>query len=161
MTPDDSDAYLSWVVDDYARELARNGRAPAGDARDRARASFDQLLPRGLQTPRQVLLVGEDAGDGRRIGHLWFGPSEHDPGRAWLYDVTVEPQERGKGFGRALMLAFEAEARRRGYGRVGLNVFGDNEIARTLYLSLGYQEISRQLGKDLSSGDGSSAGGGR
>ena len=149
MTPEDYEAYLSWVVEDYARELSRNGRAEGAAALELARASFDELLPQGLATPGQVLLIGEDAGDGRRVGHLWFGPSEHDAARAWLYDVTVDPRERRKGYGRALMLAFEAEARARGYGRVGLNVFGDNEIARALYLSLGYGEIARQLGKDL------------
>ena len=33
-----------------------------------------------------------------------------------------------------------AEARRRGYGRLGLNVFGNNDVARSLYRSLGYEE---------------------
>lgn len=148
MTPEEFAAYLAWVVDDYAGELARNGSAVGEAALARARASFDELLPQGLDTPRQILLVGEDAVDGRRVGHLWFGPSDVD-GRAWLYDVTVEEPERGKGYGRALMQGFEREARAHGYSAVGLNVFGDNEVARSLYLSLGYREIARQLAKDL------------
>ncbi|MGZ4133015.1 MAG: GNAT family N-acetyltransferase [Actinomycetota bacterium] len=148
MTPEEFAAYLTWVVDDYAAELARNGKATGETALGQARASFDDLLPQGLDTPRQVLLVGEDAADGRRIGHLWFGPSDVE-GRAWLYDVTVEEAQRGKGYGRALMQGFEDAARAHGYAAAGLNVFGDNAVARSLYLSLGYREIARQLAKDL------------
>jgi ribosomal protein S18 acetylase RimI-like enzyme len=47
------------------------------------------------------------------------------------------------------MVAFETEARARGFATAGLNVFGDNETARALYVSLGYGEIARQLSKEL------------
>jgi len=42
-----------------------------------------------------------------------------------------------------------AEARARGIGRLELNVFGGNDVARHLYRSLGYVETSVQMGKDL------------
>jgi GNAT superfamily N-acetyltransferase len=149
MTAGEFEAYLARAVDEYADELEANGRAEGEEARRISRTSFDELLPQGLDSPGQVMLVAEDAGGGRRIGHLWFGPSEGNARRAWLWDILVEEPERGKGYGRALMTAFEAEARARGYASAGLNVFGDNEVARSLYLSLGYGEIARQLAKDL------------
>jgi RimJ/RimL family protein N-acetyltransferase len=40
------------------------------------------------------------------------------------------------------MVYAEEEARRRGLDRVGLMVFGGNEVARNLYRSLGYAEIA-------------------
>jgi ribosomal protein S18 acetylase RimI-like enzyme len=43
----------------------------------------------------------------------------------------------------------EDEARSRGIGRIELNVFGGNEVARNLYRSLGYTETSLQMAKDL------------
>jgi ribosomal protein S18 acetylase RimI-like enzyme len=149
MALEEYDAYLGWVVGDYANELVRNGRASAETAMTRAQESFDTLLPDGLGSAGQVLLIAEDAGDGRRVGHLWFGPSGDDASRAWVYDVTVDEADRGRGYGRAIMRAFEDQARERGYARVGLNVFGDNEIARRLYESLGYGEVARQMTKDL------------
>jgi ribosomal protein S18 acetylase RimI-like enzyme len=149
MTAEEYGVYLGWVVGDYADELVRNGRAGAETAMTRAQESFDRLLPQGLDTPRQVLLIAEDAGEGRRVGHLWFGPSSDDPSTAWVYDVTVDESDRGRGYGRAIMRAFEDQARDRGYVRVGLNVFGDNEVARGLYESLGYGEIARQMTKSL------------
>ena len=152
MTADEYDAYRSWVIDDFADELVRNGRVRQEDASARALASLDALLPQGIDTPRQSILVADDAVDGRRIGHLWFGPSSEDEQRAWIYDVTVEEPERGRGYGRAILEMFEDEARDRGFASAGLNVFGDNEVARHLYGSLGYTEIARQMAKPLSGG---------
>jgi ribosomal protein S18 acetylase RimI-like enzyme len=47
------------------------------------------------------------------------------------------------------MLFAEAEARRRAFDRIGLNVFGGNEVARHLYRSLGYAEKAMFMGKSL------------
>jgi len=150
MTPEELTAYLDWVVDDYAAELERNRKATGDAAMAASRASFDGLLPDGVETERQTLLIAEDEGDGRRVGLLWFGPSTDDASTAWIYDITVDADRRGQGWGRAMMRAFEREARARGYARAGLNVYADNDIARRLYESLGYAETARQLYKDLS-----------
>lgn len=148
MMPAEYAVYLAWAVADHAAELERNGRAAPETAVPQAQASFDSLLPRGLDTPDQVLLIAEDTARGARVGLLWFGPST-DAGHSWVYDITVEEPVRGQGYGRAIMRACETEARARGYARLGLNVFGDNEVARGLYESLGYREIARQMTKDL------------
>jgi RimJ/RimL family protein N-acetyltransferase len=47
------------------------------------------------------------------------------------------------------MLLAEDEARARGIGRIELNVFGGNAVARRLYLSLGYVERAVLMAKDL------------
>jgi ribosomal protein S18 acetylase RimI-like enzyme len=47
------------------------------------------------------------------------------------------------------MLLAEAEARRRGYNRIGLNVFGGNDVARKLYRSLGYAENAIVMSKTV------------
>ena len=87
--------------------------------------------------------------DGERVGVLWFGPSTDDPAMAWIYDITVDEDRRRQGWGRAIMRSFEDEARARGFARAGLNVYGDNHVARRLYESLGYAETARQLHKEL------------
>jgi ribosomal protein S18 acetylase RimI-like enzyme len=47
------------------------------------------------------------------------------------------------------MELFEAEARREGFTRIELNVWGGNERARSLYRTLGYAELAVQMGKPL------------
>jgi ribosomal protein S18 acetylase RimI-like enzyme len=153
MTSEEFTAYLDWVVDDYAAELERNGKATGDAAVAASRASFDGLLPDGVETDGQTLLIAEDPNDGARVGVLWFGPSTDDPTVAWIYDVTIDPDKRGQGWGRAALRAFEGEARARGYARAGLNVYADNHVARRLYESMGYVETARQLHKELGDED--------
>jgi ribosomal protein S18 acetylase RimI-like enzyme len=149
MLPDEFVAYLEWAIEDYAAELERNGKATGEAAKVTSRASFDSALPDGLATYGHVLSVAVDPDDGQRVGVLWFGPSTDDPAMAWVYDITVDEERRRQGWGRAIMRAFEGEARARGFARAGLNVYGDNHVARRLYESLGYVETSRQLHKEL------------
>ena len=47
------------------------------------------------------------------------------------------------------MLALEEEVRELGFPSVGLNVWGGNEVARSLYRSLGYAEQSVGMVKRL------------
>jgi ribosomal protein S18 acetylase RimI-like enzyme len=152
MLPDEFVTYLEWAIDDYAAELERNGKTVGDAAKVTSRASFDSALPDGLATQGHVLLVAVDPDDGQRVGVLWFGPSTDDPAMAWVYDITVDEERRRQGWGRAIMRAFEGEARGRGFARAGLNVYGDNHVARRLYESVGYVETARQLHKELPGG---------
>jgi len=140
MLPDEFVTYLDWAIDDYAAELERNVKATGEAAQVASRASYDSLLPDGLATLGHTLLVAMDPNGGERVGVLWFGPSTDDPAMAWIYDIMVDEEKRGRGWGRAIMRAFEGEARARGFARAGLNVYGDNHVARRLYESLGTRE---------------------
>jgi ribosomal protein S18 acetylase RimI-like enzyme len=68
---------------------------------------------------------------------------------AYVFDIAIEEAERGKGLGRATMLAAEEYVRRQGQAEIGLNVFGFNEPARALYESLGYHVVAVQMRKQL------------
>jgi ribosomal protein S18 acetylase RimI-like enzyme len=67
----------------------------------------------------------------------------------FIYDIRLDERFRGRGYGKAAMEFAEEEARRLGVGRVALNVFGGNEVARNLYRSLGYQENAIAMSKTL------------
>jgi len=88
--------------------------------------------------------------DGENVGELWLAEGATSLGRClWIYDIRIDEAHRGGGYGKAAMLRVEAEARQQGYTRVGLNVFGRNEIARNLYRSLGYEENSIFMSKPV------------
>ena len=127
-------------------------RVAAGDDRERAhrviardRADF---FP--ADAPAAGQLVFWVLEDERAVGSLWIGavpgsPPEH----WWVWSIEIDEPFRGRGLGRAAMELAEQEARRGGARLLGLNVFGHNTVARSLYESLGYETTSLQMIKQL------------
>jgi ribosomal protein S18 acetylase RimI-like enzyme len=145
--------YAAWRAhsqEGYADDMERNGGFGPEQALAKAQLDFDQILPDGLATPGQhVWTIANPAGE--TVGHAWLGERD-SPGRgraAFVYDVYIDEDHRGRGYGRAAMLCLEAEARTLGHDRIELNVFGGNEVARGLYRSLGYEERAVYMGKRL------------
>ena len=111
---------------------------------DRKTAEDTASLPEGVE------LNALEADDGRCVGTMFFAERRYygEP-RMFLYDLWVDPDERGRGYGRAAMEALEAEARSRGLPVVEFNVWGGNAVARSLYRTLGYEERSVFMGKNV------------
>jgi ribosomal protein S18 acetylase RimI-like enzyme len=75
---------------------------------------------------------------------VWEGPSPRpDPveGQRWLYQVTIAPKRRGRGYGRAALERLEPRLRREGVGSLQLHVFRWNAVAISLYRSAGYSVV--------------------
>lgn len=122
---------------------------PPEQARAKAEASRADNLSEGLATPGtriEVLVHDEDV-----VGHVWVGSREIAPGQEipFVYDVEVEAEKRGKGYGRALMLHAERIVHRTGAGMLGLHVFAGNTPAIGLYESLGYATTHHNVFKPL------------
>ncbi len=110
-----------------------------------ARAEVDKLLPDGLGTDKHLLWTAF-AGDGTLVGSLWISVLTPVP---YIYGVEVAEAQRGKGYGRSIMVAAEEECRLRGYTQLDLNVFGNNATAINLYESLGFETVSQMMRKQL------------
>lgn len=133
--------YRDWEVrsmERFARSWAERG-VPEEQARARAEASRREYLPDGLATEGATFHVAVH--DDAPVGHLWTGRLELTPGEvaAFVYDIEVAEDQRGKGYGRALMLFAERIALTAGERRIGLHVFAGNAPAIGLYESLGYR----------------------
>jgi ribosomal protein S18 acetylase RimI-like enzyme len=147
--PDDVDVALRPLRDDelpaffargrteYERQLVEFAHMDAEEARTKADRDF---VPVDGRPPYAV------EAEGRVVGSLWFAEMR---GRAYLYEVWIDPAARGRGFGRAAMQALEAEARQRGLRGVEFNVWAGNDVARSLYRSLGYEEHAVFMSKDF------------
>lgn len=139
MREDEFERWLPTMRDDYAEDMIVNGGLAEERARDKAVNDVERLFPGGRPAPDQSVFVIE--ADGRPVGDLWVAAREGDVQDVlWVYDVRVAEAERGRGYGKAAMLFAEEEARRRGFDQIGLMVFGGNDVARSLYRSLGYAE---------------------
>ncbi|WP_030691996.1 GNAT family N-acetyltransferase [Streptomyces globisporus] len=112
---------------------------PEEQALAKAEDSSRRFLPQGLATPGVTVVVG--VRDGQVVGYLWVGRLEREPGKgtAFVFEVEVVEGERGKGYGRALMLLAEHAALEAGERLVELHVFAGNTPAIRLYESLGYR----------------------
>lgn len=119
---------------------ARAGDLDAIDALERRAFDADRLsrrsLRRWLNGDHRAFLVA-DAGDEGLAGYILV--ILHRGTRlARLYSIAVDDRFRGRGVGRALILAGEQAAREAGRIDMRLEVRQDNEGAIRLYENLGY-----------------------
>lgn len=148
MTPEEFPAFVAASKAGYAHDIEVHGGQTREAALAKAEADFPTVLPEGLDTPGHAISIVET--DGTAVGRLWIGERELGGRRIlYIYDIWIDPERQGRGYGRAVMGLAEDEARSRGIGRIELNVFGGNDVARGLYRSLGYTETSLQMAKDL------------
>jgi RimJ/RimL family protein N-acetyltransferase len=148
---DEFDAYVTHGQANYARDMIENAGAPPEQAQAKADADWKQLLSNRLESPDQFLFAVEDVETGERVGDLWFARREtqFEGTVAFVYSIEILERFRGRGYGREAMQLLEDEVRSRGLSRISLNVFGGNEIARSLYRSLGYAEAAVWMAKEL------------
>jgi GNAT superfamily N-acetyltransferase len=87
-----------------------------------------------------TVLVGRDGGD--IVASVLVG---HDGHRGWVYYVSVDPERRGKGYGRAIMNAAEDWLRGLGIEKLQLMVRAGNAKVQAFYETLDYQEQARVI----------------
>lgn len=88
----------------------------------------------------------------RVVGYVifWLLPDEID-----VHNLAVHPNHRRRGIGRSLLQAVIEEAKERGSSRITLEVRKSNEIAQSLYRSMGF--VTRGLRKGYYSDNGEDA----
>lgn len=150
MVEEEYAVYAARLTREYAEAHRAAGNWTAEDALARSKAELDALLPDGLATAHMELLHAVDA-EGTVVGVVWLC-LEQPAGRpgAYLFDLELVEEARGRGRGRELLALAEARVVERGLDSLTLNVFGDNAVARRLYDSAGYEVVTQQMRKRLS-----------
>jgi ribosomal protein S18 acetylase RimI-like enzyme len=147
MTEEEYDAFRAVLDEQYARDTAHAMDIPLEAARVVTGRQVAEVLKDGLATEGHYLwkVISEREGP---VGDLWVfvEPAQHG---AFIYDIALNEQYRGKGYGTAAMLAVESAVRPMGATHLDLNVFGDNTTARRLYEGLGYGPIAIHMRKVL------------
>lgn len=139
MTEPEFAAYLAHAVPDYAKAHLDAGDCDESDALAVAKADYDDLLPEGLSTKGQHLYTVHADGQSDAVGMLWFASRERRGKKsAYIYDLQVRPELRGKGYGKATLEALDEMLLGMSIHRVSLNVFGWNTGARALYERHGF-----------------------
>jgi ribosomal protein S18 acetylase RimI-like enzyme len=148
ITAEEFPAFVAVSKAEYAEGIEVHGGQTHEAAQQKAEADFPAVLPLGLETPGHFIFVVE--ANGEPVGRLWLAERQLGGRRTlFIYDISIDPEQQGRGYGRAAMHLAEDEARTLGIDRIELNVFGGNDVARGLYRSMGYVETSAQMRKDL------------
>jgi ribosomal protein S18 acetylase RimI-like enzyme len=87
------------------------------------------------RSPDATVLVGRLADE--IVGSVMVG---HDGHRGWVYYVSVDPDHRGSGYGRATMTAAEDWLRARGIPKLQLLVRRANAKVQAFYETLDFAE---------------------
>jgi len=136
------------AIRDYAADKVKAGEWATERSERLAEAQTDRLLPEGPRTPGMLLLMAETDQDGP-VGYAWLAVAGPELARAWIYDIAIDEEQRGKGYGRALLNGLEQAAHEHGCGSIGLNVFAGNDVARRLYERAGFHLTSMTMAKPL------------
>jgi len=127
------------IILQLIRDLATYERAP-----DEVTATEEQLVDVlfGERPAAEVLLAfEEDSPVGFAVYFYNFSTWLGRPGLS-LEDLFVKPEQRGKGYGRALLVELAKIARDRGCGRMEWAVLNWNEPAIKFYQALGARPMN-------------------
>ncbi|TIC86475.1 GNAT family N-acetyltransferase [Nocardioides sp. GY 10127] len=141
MTEPEFDSFFARSSREYveSRRASDPTRDP-GEVQQEAESQLRALLPGGRATQGQSFwtVLADDA----PAAELWVAV---EPPGAFVYEIRVDESHRGRGVGRAAMRAAAQWCTEQGLSALGLNVFGDNVVARGLYESLGYVLVEESL----------------
>ena len=148
MTQEQYELWLPDAIEGYARQTSESGLMSIDAARESAVDQFEALLPDDLATAGHHVLMAYD--EEQIVGVFWLRiRDEWGIRRAFIFDIEVDESRRGHGYGRAIMTAGEAYARGQGASTMALNVFSQNDVARSLYDKLGYLVTNVNMQKEL------------
>lgn len=155
LQPMSEEAYQSYYqvsIADYAQQIAAAGNVSKQEALKASEDQFSQLLPQGLLTEGQHMMAIWDLERELVVGKVWVGERPRGETRqAVIYDIRVDEDLRGRGYGTQTLKAVEELVRTLGLTEIWLHVFGHNVGARRLYERFGYKITNLTMRKSLKS----------
>jgi ribosomal protein S18 acetylase RimI-like enzyme len=143
----DLKVWLTAMWADYRKQLLGTGFT-SEEASQNIEQNETALFVDGAPNDDQRIFDVMD--DETKVGSLWLATrEERNAGEWYVYDIVIDEEFRGKGFGRSAMRAAEDYVKSQGGTRLALNVFGPNVVARSLYESMGYNAMAIEMRKDL------------
>ena len=135
----------------YAADLASVEDIPLEVAARYASEQFDRLAPIGLDTQCQLFFDVIETESRQPAGYLWLGiQNRFEKKVVSINDIAIHPSFRGRGLGKLLMKFVEVEAAKAHAAYIRLHVFNMNNVAKHLYLTMGFAPTSIDMRKDLS-----------
>lgn len=149
MSPEEFDAFKTTSKESYKLDKMKASDLTEEEAEQIANDDFSRFLPNGYMS-RDNFLFTLVSSQEIPVGYLWYVVTGAENNRkAFIADILIYEEFRGKGFGKATMLLLEEHVREQGLDSIGLHVFGFNQKAIRLYKSLDYQITDLVMAKNL------------
>lgn len=144
---EDFTEYWDYTVESWTRDMKRVGLIAKNTTQEEADAIVRKSIPNGFETPGHYFFYVYDKNV--RVGKIWVEIRKRGEMEAYLWDIYIDVEYRGKGYGKESMKVMENFARDKGAVKISLNVFGYNKIARSLYDKVGYIDAAITMTKVL------------
>lgn len=139
--------YWRYSVESWIRDMGRAGFLRDDITFEEAEMEVRKFIPNGLSTEGHHIMHIMNGNDA--VGTIWYEIRDKAMKEAYLWDILIDENQRGKGYGNEAMRELERTARKEGAGRIQLNVFGFNSTARNMYLKMGYRDAAITMMKHI------------
>lgn len=129
--------FIEIATKNYAEEKIENGSWDESFALEKAKKDFSTLLVDDENTENNILkniLVDE-----KNIGYIWYSINNEEIKEAYLYEIFISEDGRGKGIGTEVMKISMKELKEKNIENFRLHVFGHNQSALKFYKKLGFE----------------------
>lgn len=149
MTENDFENFIALTDDAHARDRMKTDFQSYEEALASTRNTRNKALTAGLKTPNHYFFNSTiNNGSSKIVGSVWLSLNP-ETAESFIYYITINENERRKGYGQQTMSAIEKFAKGNGSKVLWLNVFGHNYGARKLYQGCGFNEAAIHMNKPL------------
>ena len=140
MTEDEFQSFKENSISDYAEDLIRGEGITREQAYTDAEKEFLSMLPDGVNTEENFLMMIDDTVRKEKVGWIWFlfGENNLNEKQVFISDFLIYESERRKGYASATICEMEAMAKEDGCAESVLYVWEHNIPAYSLYQKCGY-----------------------
>ena len=140
--------FMDVILPPYVAERAAADHVSMDVAKRYARDQHARLLADGHLTAGHHFLRMVSTNNDQPVGGVWLWIDAGNK-QAFLYNITVFPHYRRRGFASDALSQVEQTARAAGCATLGLNVFSSNSGALALYRKAGFNAASSYFNKAL------------
>lgn len=133
------ETFREYSINDYAKDLMTDQNISLEDALEQAASEFSDMLPEGVKTRDQSLMMIEDENSRKTVGIIWY-LYEVTEGikQVFLSDFLIYEEERRKGYAMAALSEMEHNAALAGCNQSIIYVWKHNPPGVNLYTKCGY-----------------------
>lgn len=139
MNTQEFDSYSQYSIDDYVKDLMKSSGRTEEDAILQAKEEFASMLPEGLHTKGNSLMMIEDVHSGQVVGIIWYlYEFYNEVKQVFLSDFFIYEEERRKGYATAALAEMEHLAAKNNCKESIIYVWEHNTPGVNLYRKCGY-----------------------